>query len=246
MELPIGTKYAVVTGASAGIGREVVREFAKMGDWKVFAIARRMDLLESLAAEFPSGQIIPITLDVSLYDNSRLVSTLSTMGVHDISVVINNAGLLVNRPFETISIQEWELVFKSNVIGPALFIRDLLPYLGQRGVSHVVNISSMGGLSGTVKFPGLAAYSSSKGALSVLTEVLAEEFKDRNIDIDLLLWEKTIVNTQNLQLPHPEILNRKFVLHYILELSKTNDFIKLNFLSKMDIPHHIKTQIGKQ
>ena len=181
MELPIGTKYAVVTGASAGIGREVVREFAKMGDWKVFAIARRMDLLESLAAEFPSGQIIPIALDVSLYDNSRLVSTLSTMGVHDISVVINNAGLLVNRPFETISIQEWESVFKSNVIGPAFFIRDLLPYLGQRVVSHVVNISSMGGLSGTVKFPGLAAYSSSKGALSVLTEVLAEEFKDRNL-----------------------------------------------------------------
>ena len=54
----------------------------------------------------------------------------------------------------------------------------------------------------------------------------SEDFNDRNIDIDLLLWEKTTVNSQNLQLPHPEILNRKFVLHSILELSKTNDFIK--------------------
>jgi 2-amino-4-hydroxy-6-hydroxymethyldihydropteridine diphosphokinase len=54
----------------------------------------------------------------------------------------------------------------------------------------------------------------------------SEGFKDRNIDIDLLLWGKTIVNTQNLQLPHPEILNRKFVLHSIIELSKTNEFVK--------------------
>ena len=53
-----------------------------------------------------------------------------------------------------------------------------------------------------------------------------EEYKDRIIDIDLLIWEKTIINTRFLQLPHPELFKRKFVLHSILELSKTNDFIK--------------------
>ena len=181
MELPNGVKYAVVTGASAGIGREVAREYAKLEDWRVFAIARRGELLESLAAEFPAGKITPMVLDLSKYDNSRLVERLSEVGVNHISVVIGNSGMLVNRPFEQISAEEWEMVYRSNVIGPALFIRDLLPFLGQSNVSHIVNISSMGGLTGTIKFPGLAAYSSSKGALSVLTEVLAEEYKDRNM-----------------------------------------------------------------
>ena len=181
MELPNGVKYAVVTGASAGIGREVARDYAKLEDWKVFAIARRGELLESLAAEFPSGQIIPVVLDLSVYDNSRLLKILAEAGVEHISVVIGNAGLLINRPFEEISANDWELVYRNNVIGPALLIRDLLPFLGQSNVSHIVNISSMGGLTGTIKFPGLAAYSSSKGALSVLTEVLAEEYKDRNL-----------------------------------------------------------------
>lgn len=181
MEMPNGVKYAVVTGASAGIGREVAREYARLEDWKVFVIARRGDLLDSLAAEFPDGRVIPVVLDLSIYDNSRLLNILSKVGVNHISVVINNAGLLVNRPFEEISVQDWDVVFRNNVIGPALFIRDLLPFLGQNNVSHVVNISSMGGLTGTAKFPGLAAYSSSKGAFSVLTEVLAEEFKERNV-----------------------------------------------------------------
>lgn len=181
MELPNGVKYAVVTGASAGIGREVVREYAKFDDWRVFAIARRGELLESLAAEFPAGRVTPIALDLSTYDNSKLLNSLYKAGVSHISVVIGNSGMLVNRPFEEISIHDWESVYRNNVIGPALFIRDLLPFLGQNNVSHIVNISSMGGLTGTTKFPGLAAYSSSKGAFSVLTEVLAEEFKDRNL-----------------------------------------------------------------
>lgn len=181
MEMPNGVKYAVVTGASTGIGREVAREYARLEDWKVFAVARRGDLLESLAAEFPDGRVIPVVLDLSTYDNSSLLNILSDNGVNHISVLISNAGLLINRPFEEISVQDWDIVFRSNVIGPALFIRDLLPFLGQSYVSHIVNISSMGGLTGTAKFPGLAAYSSSKGAFSVLTEVLAEEFKERNV-----------------------------------------------------------------
>ncbi|MFM7767574.1 MAG: SDR family NAD(P)-dependent oxidoreductase [Bacteroidota bacterium] len=181
MELFHRVKYAIVTGASSGIGRDIAREYARLDGWMVFAVARRADLLESLAAEFPKGRITPVCLDVSVYDNSSLLDVLTKLGVSHIDVLIGNAGMLVNRPFEEISIQEWESIYRSNVIGPAIFVRDLLPFLGQGRVSHIVNISSMGGLTGTVKFPGLAAYSSSKGAWSVLTEVLAEEFKNKNL-----------------------------------------------------------------
>jgi NAD(P)-dependent dehydrogenase (short-subunit alcohol dehydrogenase family) len=98
----------------------------------------------------------------------------STFG--SVDVLINNAGSLVNKPFMEISSSEFEAVFQVNVFAVATLIRLILPLMNQKG--HVVNISSMGGVQGSAKFPGLSAYSSSKGALVILTELLAEEFKE--------------------------------------------------------------------
>ena len=89
---------------------------------------------------------------------------------------INNAGMLINKPFAETTYADFEAVYRVNVFGAAQLIRHLLPLLTTD--SHILNISSMGGVNGTAKFPGLAAYSSSKGALGILTELLAEEFKD--------------------------------------------------------------------
>jgi len=83
---------------------------------------------------------------------------------------------LVNKPFEDISRNDLYSVFDVNVFGVFNLIQKLLPYFKKK--SHVVNISSVGGLVGSSKFPGLTAYSSSKGALNILTEVLAEEFAE--------------------------------------------------------------------
>jgi NAD(P)-dependent dehydrogenase (short-subunit alcohol dehydrogenase family) len=98
--------------------------------------------------------------------------------------LINNAGTLISKPFEKLSVEDFEQVFSVNVFSCAMLIQKLLPILGSG--SHVVSISSMGGVQGSVKFPGLAAYSSSKGALQVLTEVLAEEYKARDISFNCL------------------------------------------------------------
>jgi NAD(P)-dependent dehydrogenase (short-subunit alcohol dehydrogenase family) len=98
----------------------------------------------------------------------------STFG--SVDVLINNAGSLVNKPFMEISSSEFEAVFQVNVFAVATLTRLILPLMNQKG--HVVNISSMGGVQGSAKFPGLSAYSSSKGALVILTELLAEEFKE--------------------------------------------------------------------
>jgi NAD(P)-dependent dehydrogenase (short-subunit alcohol dehydrogenase family) len=94
----------------------------------------------------------------------------------NIDILINNAGKLVNKPFEDISRNDLYSVFDVNVFGVFNLIQKLLPYFKKK--SHVVNISSVGGLVGSSKFPGLTAYSSSKGALNILTEVLAEEFAE--------------------------------------------------------------------
>jgi NAD(P)-dependent dehydrogenase (short-subunit alcohol dehydrogenase family) len=98
--------------------------------------------------------------------------------------IVHNAGSLVNKPFEQLRLDDFERVYKVNVFGVALLTQVCLPYM-QAG-SHVVSVSSMGGIQGSMKFPGLAAYSSSKGAIITLSELLAEEYKERGIAFNVL------------------------------------------------------------
>src|SRR5690606_29172303 len=82
------------------------------------------------------------------------------------------------------TMEEFEAVYKTNVFGVAQLTRTVLPFMKKEG--HVVTISSMGGIQGSVKFPGLSAYSSSKGAVITLTELLAEEYKETGPSFNVL------------------------------------------------------------
>jgi NAD(P)-dependent dehydrogenase (short-subunit alcohol dehydrogenase family) len=93
-----------------------------------------------------------------------------------VDVLINNSGNLINRPFSKTSLNDFRQVYDVNVFGVAELTKSILPFMDKKG--HVVNISSMGGIQGSLKFSGLSAYSSSKGALITLTELLAEEYKE--------------------------------------------------------------------
>ena len=93
-----------------------------------------------------------------------------------IDALIHNAGMLLNKPFSETTTADFESIYRVNVFGLAALTRLLLPSIEPKG--HIVSISSMGGLTSSAKFPGLAAYSSSKGAVSILTELLAEEYKE--------------------------------------------------------------------
>jgi len=99
-------------------------------------------------------------------------------------VLINNAGLLINKPFYDLTPVDFDELFTINVKSAFLLVKQLLPRLDNR--SHIVNIGSMGGVQGSVKFPGLSLYSASKGALAVLTECLAEELKATGIKVNCL------------------------------------------------------------
>lgn len=101
-----------------------------------------------------------------------------------VDAIINNAGLLINKPFKETSITEIEQLMAVNFVSPSRLIQSLLPLL--KPGSHIMNIGSMGGIQGSVKFPGLSFYSASKGALTILTEVLAEEFKPLGIHVNCL------------------------------------------------------------
>jgi short-subunit dehydrogenase len=180
----------IVTGASQGIGHEVSRLFAIDTNNKVVIIARNRLKLEQLKrecmAQYPGARIFPLVFDLQHEPNhsfvTQVLSYLST-----IDVLVNNAGLLINKPFEELTTKEVEDIYKVNITSVFGLIRVLLPYMGKGEKStHIVNISSMGGFQGSSKFPGLTAYSSSKAALASLTECLAEEFKGKNIAVNCL------------------------------------------------------------
>ena len=101
-----------------------------------------------------------------------------------VDILINNAGKLLNKPFLETSSEAFEMVYKVNVFGLAKLTKLVLPRMPKNG--HVVNISSMGGVQGSIKFPGLSAYSSSKGAVITLTELWAEEFKEMGPSFNVL------------------------------------------------------------
>lgn len=162
-------KTLVVTGASRGIGFEICMQAASQGH-QVIALSRNIKPLEGIDNIHPFA--VDITEEKAL---EKLVSEIKET-FSSIDALINNAGNLINKPFLETTYQEFERVYKVNVFAAASLIRLLFPLIDSKG--HVVNISSMGGVQGSVKFPGLSAYSSSKGGLITLTELLAEEFKE--------------------------------------------------------------------
>jgi NAD(P)-dependent dehydrogenase (short-subunit alcohol dehydrogenase family) len=137
-----------------------------------------------------------------------------------VDILINNAGSLINRPFANTTLEDFKNVYNTNVFGVAELTRRVIPFMGSSG--HVVNISSMGGVQGSAKFAGLSAYSSSKGALITLTELLAEEYKVTGPSFNVLALGA--VQTEMLEAAFPGYkapMSAKDMAAYIFEFSKT-------------------------
>jgi len=161
-------KTLLVTGASRGVGFEICKQATTKGH-KVIALSRNISPLKDIL------NVHPFSVDLSIEAEVEDFSKEIKKSIESIDVLINNAGSLINKPFLEISSTEFEEVYKVNVFATATLTRLMLPMINTKG--HVVNITSMGGVQGSSKFPGLSAYSSSKGATVILTELLAEEFK---------------------------------------------------------------------
>ncbi|MDZ7636417.1 MAG: SDR family oxidoreductase [Bacteroidales bacterium] len=175
----------VITGASSGIGREVALSLAQEPDHRIYAIARSEQALSSIAEGCKNGNIIPVPLDIT-GDRSLLRGLVKRL--HEeagrLDILINNAGYLVNKPFEEHTGDEIASLVAVNFISAAAMTAELLPLM-VRG-SHVLNIGSMGGFRGGMKFAGLSYYSATKGALAVLTEMSSARVCDRGISFNCL------------------------------------------------------------
>lgn len=186
-------KNIIITGTSRGIGYELALQFANAGH-HVLAISRKT--AKGLLA---NQNITCLSVDLSKENELIAVENFISQTWKQVDIIIHNAGSLINKPFAQTSQIDFENVYKVNVFGVANLTRICLPYM-QKG-SHVVSISSMGGIQGSMKFAGLSAYSSSKGAVITLSELLAEEYKEQGIAFNVLALGA--VNTEMLQEAFP-------------------------------------------
>lgn len=164
-------KNIIITGTSRGIGFELVQLFVKAGH-NVLALSRNAQPILDLKLKNCTAFSFDITDPSAIESVSAFVKENWTQ----VDVLIHNSGLLVNAPFSEIKMNDFQKVYAVNVFGVAALTQAIVPFIPKQG--HVVSISSMGGIQGSMKFPGLSAYSSSKGAVLTLTELLAEEYKE--------------------------------------------------------------------
>lgn len=172
-------KKVIITGTSRGIGFEMAKQFAN-NNFQVLALSRNTDPLSELG----HPNIKTISVDLSNSSECSQVKAFLESEWKEVDILIHNAGFLINKPFENLTKKDFHSVYEVNVFGVAELTQICIPYL--KSGSHVVTISSIGGVQGSLKFPGLAAYSSAKGAVITLSELLAEEYKDRGIAFNVL------------------------------------------------------------
>ncbi len=209
-------KNIIITGTSRGIGYELALQFANQGH-KVLALSRNIP--EIL---IQNKNITCLAVDLSNNDDLEKVRHFLLNDWKKVDAIVHNAGALIFKPFSETSVQDFEKIYKVNVFAVAALTQIALPFL-QKG-SHVVTISSMGGIQGSTKFAGLSAYSSSKGAVITLSELLAEEYKEQGISFNVLALGS--VNTEMLQAAFPGYeapLSPKQMADYIYNFTLTGN-----------------------
>ncbi|MCD8413387.1 SDR family NAD(P)-dependent oxidoreductase [Tenacibaculum finnmarkense] len=211
------SKNIVITGTSRGIGFELAQKFANQGH-NILALSRNTKPLELVNHK----NITTLSVDLSNNDDLKKATDFIKKQWNNVDILINNAGKLINKPFTELTTSDFEEVYKVNVFAVAEITKQLIPFM-QKG-SHVVTVSSMGGVQGSLKFAGLAAYSSAKGAVITLSELLAEEYKEQQIAFNVLALGA--VQTEMLEEAFPGYiapLSAKEMADYIFDFSLTGN-----------------------
>ena len=174
------SRTIVVVGASRGIGHSLVQQLASDSNNNVIALSRNVAKMQQSFGQLPNVKCQAFDLNSSTVKNDFL-SIIKD--VETIDVLINNAGYLVNKSFTELTREDLLDCYQVNVIG---VIETVQAAVTKMSTAHIVNISSVGGFQGSVKFPGLTAYSTSKAAVCSFTELFAEEYKESDIRMNCL------------------------------------------------------------
>jgi short-subunit dehydrogenase len=175
------SKTVVIVGASRGIGKALVENFAKRDDFKIIALSRDLEKMQAEFTLYSNVNCFEFDLEKDVKNQAEKIFT----SIGKVDYLINNAGFLVNKSFEEISSLELQKSYQINLFGVFESVQAIIPHLNPTS-SHIVNISSMGGFQGSMKFAGLSAYSTSKAALCSFTELFSEEYKNSTIAMNCI------------------------------------------------------------
>lgn len=175
------SKTVVIVGASRGIGKALVENFAQRKGFKVVALSRNLNKMKADFSSFSNVTSFEFDLETAVKKQVEKIF----LAIGKVDFLINNAGFLVNKPFGEITSQEILKSFQINMFGVFETVQAIIPFLNPDN-SHIVNISSMGGFQGSMKFAGLSAYSTSKAALCSFTELFSEEYKNTSIAMNCI------------------------------------------------------------
>lgn len=165
-------KIALITGASAGIGKATASLFASNG-WKVIITGRREEKLQTLKQELESAYSIKVlTLAFDIQDKNAVKKVIDTLSEDwsKIDVLVNNAGLALGKDgLQDGNIEDWETMIDTNIKGLLYITKAVLPNMMKRNEGHVINLSST---AGKEVYPGGNVYCATKHAVEALTKSL--------------------------------------------------------------------------
>ena len=176
-------RIALITGATAGIGRHAALHLAARG-FRVIATGRNQDALAELVGR---GRGRPPTLRLDVTDQASIDSAVEVVnritGGHGIDVLVNNAGYGDIAPMETTTDKDLRAVFDTNVFGLMAVTRAFLPRMRERRSGRIVNVSSLGGL---FTLPLFGVYNATKHAVEALSDALRIELRPFGIEVSLI------------------------------------------------------------
>jgi NAD(P)-dependent dehydrogenase (short-subunit alcohol dehydrogenase family) len=216
-------QYWLISGASQGIGAALVKELSKNAENVVLGFGRNAQKIQDLSMRLKNS---PAQLDLFqadiVQDLDKIAEKITQLPY--LSVLINNAAAFLHKPFLETSPKDWQDLFATNVFASVALIQKSLTQLEKNPKkAQVLNITSMGGFQGSVKFAGLSAYSASKACLANITECLAAEYSTSNIAFNALALGA--VQTEMLSQAFPDYkapINPTEIAEFIVQFAEKN------------------------
>ena len=180
----LNNTITIITGAGRGVGRATARLFAHAGA-RVVLFSRTRSHVEKVAAEITARgeHALAISGDVSCEEDVSALFKQVRETYGRVDVLINCAAILALRPFTEMDVTTWDQVININLRGTFLCCREAFRMMAVQKKGVILNLSSLSGVKGVEKFPGLSAYNVSKAGVAGLSEILAVEGKPHNIRV---------------------------------------------------------------
>ena len=182
--LPLHDQVALITGGGRGIGAATAEALARKGA-RVIVASRTEAELAATVMQLRAAGLSAWSLQLDVADGAAVDAAFARIAAEQgrLDILVNNAAILLSGPFAEMAMADWDRVLAVNLRGAVLCARQAFRLMREHG-GAIVNVSSLGGVPGTEKFPGYAAYTVSKFALTGLTEALAAEGREHNIRVN--------------------------------------------------------------